>query len=258
MVKKRVVEEKKTIKSGKKAGHLADLSAEALAQEVVIEEKAKKLEKEIKSESKKTDKKTKTSKKRGANYLAALKKIDRNKAYPLKEALKLLKSVSISKFNGSVDVHLTVRKAGLKGEIEFPHSAGKKLLIRVADEQLLKDLVKGKIDFNLLVASPQIMPKLMKYAKTLGPKGLMPNPKNGTLTDKPEEAVRRLASKTQFKTEAKAPLIHLKIGKIDQKETELADNFKALILAVERKNIQKAVIAPTMGPGIKINLASLS
>lgn len=243
------------VKSGKKSGHLADLAAEALTQEVIIEEKAKKLEKEIASKAQKTTKKevkSKPVKKHSADYLAARKKVDQNKAYPLNDAIKLLKSISISQFNGSVDVHLVVHKAGLKGEIEFPHPTGKKQNIRIADEKLLKELAKGKVDFTLLISSQEMMPKLMKYGKILGPKGLMPNSKSGTITGKPEETAKKLAGKAQYKTEAKAPLIHIKIGKVDQKESELLENFKALIEAVGRRNIQKAVIAPTMGPGIKV------
>lgn len=261
MVKKRVVEEKKTIKSGKKSGHLADLATEALAQEAVIEEKAKKLEKEIATKTQKTTKKetkSKPVKKHSADYLTASKKVDQNKVYSLNDAIKLLKTVSISQFSGSVDVHLVVHKIGLKGEIEFPHPTGKKQNIRIADDQLLKELAKGKIDFTLLISTPEMMTKLMKYGKILGPKGLMPNPKTGTITDKPEAVAKKLAGKAQYKTEAKAPLIHIKIGKVDQKESELLENFKALIEAVGRKNIQKAVIAPTMGPGIKVSLTSLS
>jgi len=251
----------KVIKSGKKSGHLADLAAKALENEVIIEEKAKKLEKEIEARAKKITKKetkSKPAKKHSAVYLTASKKVDQNKAYSLNDAIKLLKSVSISHFSGSVDVHLIVRKTGLKGEIEFPHPTGKKQNIRIADDHLLKELAKGKIDFTLLISTPQMMTNLMKYGKILGPKGLMPNPKTGTITDKPELVAKKLASKTQFKTEVKAPLIHVKIGKVDQKESELSENFKALIEAIGRKNIQKAVIAPTMGPGIKLNLTTLT
>lgn len=239
-------ESKKVIKSGKKSGHLADLASVALAQEALIEEKTKK------------SKKAKPEKVRSANYLKAAKKIDREKLYPLADAIKLLKSISLSQFNASVDAHLICRKTGLKGEIEFPHATGKKQNIRIADDQLIKDLDKGKIDFTLLVSTPQMMPKLMKYGKLLGPKGLMPNPKNGTITDKPEVMAKKLVAKTKFATEAKAPLIHLKIGKLEQVDKELAANFKALIEAVGRRNIQKAFLAPTMGPSIKVNFTPTS
>jgi len=98
------------------------------------------------------------------------------------------------------------------------------------------------------------MPKLAKYAKILGPRGLMPNPKAGTITDNPEELAKKLAGKTSWKTEAKAPLIHLTIGKVSQPEHQLEENFKALVAAIGQKNIKKAVLAPTMGPGIKIKI----
>ncbi len=101
------------------------------------------------------------------------------------------------------------------------------------------------------------MPKLTKYAKILGPKGLMPNPKTGTITDNPKELAKQMANKTQFKTEAKAPLIHQVIGKVDFKPRELEANFKALTEAIGINKIKKAVITSTMGPGIKINLTSI-
>ena len=95
----------------------------------------------------------------------------------------------------------------------------------------------------------------IKYAKILGPRGLMPTPKAGTITNKPKELARQLAGKVRFKTEAKAPLIHMVIGKVKDKEKNLKENFQALIQAVGLKNIKKAVLTSTMGPGIKIKLA---
>ena len=216
-------EKKITAKSGKEHGKIADVGAEALAEAEIIEEKTKKIEKETLKKTKKE------KKKRGKKYQEAKKKIETNKLYPLPEAIKLLKSTSISHFKGSVEVHLKTKSVGLKGEIQFPHPIGKKQKIRIADEELLKELEKGKIDFTLLVTTPKIMPKLVKFAKFLGPKGLMPNPKNGTVTEKPEEFIKNATGKIQFKTETKFPLIHLTIGKIDDTEKNLEDNFKALI-----------------------------
>jgi len=205
----------------------------------------------------------KPAKKRGKNYLEAKKKIDKNKSYSISEAIKLLSNISFSKFKGSVDAHINVKETGLKGEIQFPHSTGKKQTIRIVDENLLKDLEKGlttgkqgKIDFTLLIAEPKMMPRLVKFAKLLGPRGLMPNPKNGTVTEKPEEAVKNMAGKIQFKTEAKYPLIHIAIGHINDSEKDLVENFQALTKAVGKRNISKAFISPTMGPSLKIDLGS--
>ncbi len=252
-----VVTAKKAVKSGKQHGHIADVSVEALAEAEAIEKKTKELEKEISNKQTKKTKKTTTV--RGKKYQAKKKLVDRNKAYPLADAIKLAKSVSISQFTGSIDVHfkLTPKSVGLKGEINFPHPTGKKQNIRVADEKLLEELEKGKIDFTGLVTTPTMMPKLAKYARLLGPRGLMPNPKTGTVTDKPDELAKKMASVAHFKTETKAPLIHMSIGKTDSAEKDLLENFKALVKAIGRKNIKKTVISPTMGPGIKVNLTGL-
>lgn len=250
---------RKLVKTGKEHGRITDMGAEALAEAERLKEKEKKLEKETKAKAKKVVKKKKPSKAkvRGRKYQDVRKKVDRNKVYPLPEAIKLAQETSISKFNGSIEVHLVIKESSLKGEVQFPHSIGKQTKIATANEALLKKIAKGKIDFDVLLATPEMMPKLTKYAKILGPRGLMPNPKAGTITEKPEELAKKMASKTQFKTEAKAPLIHLVIGKVDSKAQNLEANFKALIEAVGVNKIKKAVIASTMGPGIKVDLSSI-
>ena len=242
------------VRTGKEHGRISDLGTQALEESAIIEEKTKKLQQEIAAKAKEVGKTAQPKKTRGQRWQEARKKIDPQKSYSLSEAIKILKTVSLSRFDGSVDAHLVVKKIGLKGEVEFPHPTGKEQKIRIADEDLLKDLEKEKIDFTLLIATPQIMPKLAKYAKILGPRGLMPNPKAGTITDKPEELAKKLVGKTNWKTEPKAPLIHLTIGKVSQPELQLEENFKALIDAIGQKNIKKAVLAPTMGPGIKIKI----
>lgn len=251
---------RKIVKTGKEHGRVTDMGAEALAEAKRLKEKEKKLAKETQAKTKKTTKKksrTKT-KSRSNKYLAARKKIDRNKFYLLSKAIKLVQETSISKFNGSVEVHFVVKEKGITGEVKFPHSTGKKTKIEIANDETLKKIEKGKIDFDVLLATPKIMPKLAKYAKTLGPRGLMPNPKRGTITDKPEELAKQMIGKTRFKTESKAPLIHMVIGKVDSKVKELEANFKTLVDAVGLKNIEKAVLTSTMGPGLKVDLTSLS
>jgi large subunit ribosomal protein L1 len=251
--------ERKIVKTGKEHGRITDVGAEALAEAERIKEKEEKLAKEILSKTVKKGKKASPpTKKRGNHYLEARQKIDRHRLYPLPEAIKLLKTISISRFNGSIDVHLNVTKVGLNGKVKFPHPTGKEQKMRIADDQLIKELEQGKINFTTLVATPQMMPKLTKFAKLLGPRGLMPNPKAGTITEKPRQLVKKLEDKTQFKTEAKFPLIHLTIGRVEDKPAELEANFKALIEAIGPKNIQKAVVCPTMGPAIKVDLGSIS
>lgn len=239
-----------TVKTGKDHGRITDMGAEALAEAEKIAAKApEKAPKKAKPRVAKAP--------RGRRYQEARKKVDPNKFYPLVEAIKLLKNTSITRFNGSIDVHLNVKEIGLKGEVQFPYPTGKKQNIRIADDQLIKELEQGKINFTTLIATPEIMSKLLKFAKLLGPKGLMPNPKAGTISDKPQELAKQLAGKVQFRTETKAPLIHMVIGKVDDKEEQLAANFQALIKAVGRNNIKKAVLTSTMGPGVKVDLASI-
>ncbi len=192
---------------------------------------------------------------RGKKYQDARKKVDVLKLYPLKEAIKLVKETSLSKFDGKVEAHLTVTDTGTLGEISFPHLESTAKKIAIVDDKILANLKNGKIDFDVLIATPVTMPKLLPFARLLGPKGLMPNPKTGTLTDKPEEAVKKLAvAKTSIKTEKKAPLVHIIVGKISQPEAELIANVTELIKVIKAPKIKKLSLCATMGPGIKVAL----
>lgn len=236
----------------KKAKKLAveDLSKaeDQKAQETPVEE--------IKTEAEvieTTEKIIKVARVRGKKYLAAKKKIDTTKLYPLKEAIKLVKESSFSKFDGKIEAHLTVIETGNLGEINFPHLELSTKRIQLLDDKILSELKEGKINFDILIATTTTMPKLLPFARILGPKGLMPNPKNGTLTDKPEEAMKKLAvAKTVIKTESKAPVIHLVVGKVSQPEKELEANLVELVKVVKAPKIKKMVLSATMGPGIKV------
>jgi large subunit ribosomal protein L1 len=200
-------------------------------------------------------KKAKQPKERGKKYKAAKTQIDPTKLYSLAEAIKLLKETSYSKFDGKAEAHFKVTKKGFQTEIELPHFQAKQKKVVVADEAVIKQIEAGKIDFDVLLASPKTMPQLVKFAKILGPKGLMPNPKKGTITNKPEEAIKKFQKASMnIKTEKDVPLIHLVFGSVKQPEKELSANLETLLKAIGVKNIQKAVIKATMGPGIKIDL----
>lgn len=206
---------------------------------------------EVKEEAKSTA--VKTVKKRSKRYLDAKKKIDVTKFYPLSDAIKLVKETSLSKFDGKVEAHIIVLEAGNLGEIIFPHLqvAAKKIVI--FDDPLLDRIKANTFDFDILIATPATMPKLLPFARVLGPKGLMPNAKNGTLTDKPEEAVKKLSvAKTVLKTEAKAPVAHIVVGKVSQPVDELTANIKELIKVITPAKIKKLVLCPTMGPAVKV------
>ncbi len=191
----------------------------------------------------------------GKNYQEARKIIDRNKYYSLNEAILLLKKIKPAKFDQSVELHFVVDEAGLKGEIELPFSTGKMVRVKIVDDKILSDLEKGQIEFDVLVTHPSFMPKLAKYAKVLGPKGLMPNPKAGTVSMKPEEVVKKFEKgMLRWKTEAKFPLIHQMIGKISFEEKKLFANAEKFIEAVGKTHIKNAFIKITMSPSVKLEL----
>jgi large subunit ribosomal protein L1 len=197
----------------------------------------------------------KTAKKRSKRYLAAKAKIDINKYYSLKEAVKLVKETSLSKFDGKVEAHVTVLDIGNVGEINFPHLESTSKKVVILNDTILAELKEGKINFDVLIATPATMPKLLPLAKILGPKGLMPNPKNGTLTDKPEDSLKKLSvAKTILKTEKKAPVIHIVVGKVSQKAEELAANIDELIKVVKANKIKKLALCATMGPCVKVKV----
>lgn len=225
----------------------------------IVDQKAPETEKEVAKEStptpveETTEKIVKTARVRGKKYLAAKKKIDVLKNYSLSEAIKLIKETSLSKFDGKVEAHLTVTEIGNVGEISFPYLETSTKKIVVLNDTILAEIKEGKVNFDVLIATPVTMPKLLPFARTLGPKGLMPNPKNGTLTDKPQEAVKKLSvAKTLIKTEKKVPVIHIVVGKVSQPEKELTDNVTELIKVVKTPKIKKLSLCATMGPSIKV------
>ena len=215
--------------------------------EVVVEKKGKK--------SKVKTAFVKTSASRGKSYLEARKMIDRNKYYSLEEAILLLKKIKPPKFDQSVELHFVMDETGLKGEVELPFSTGKVVRVKVVDDSVLGDLEKGKIEFDVLVTHPSFMPRLAKFAKVLGPKGLMPNPKAGTVSTKPEDVVKKFEKgMLRWKTEAKFPLVHQMIGKISSKEGDLIANAEKFIEAIGKSHIQSAYIKTTMSPSVKLEL----
>jgi len=198
-------------------------------------------------------KKEKRVRTRSKKYQEARSKVDRNKLYPLSDAVALVKTTSLTSFDGSVELHLLVKKAGLSANITLPHSSGKVKKVEVADEATLEKLKSGKVDFDVLLATAEMMPKLVSYAKLLGPKGLMPNPKNGTLIKSEKDASRFSGNSTSIKTEKDAPIIHLVAGKVSQNENELVQNIETILNAFP-KQIVKAYVKATMGPSIKVQV----
>jgi len=195
----------------------------------------------------------KSKKKRGKKYQAVRAQLDKTKTYDLDQAIALVKKFSYAKFDASVEAHIVVKEEGTSVNLALPFSTGKSVKVVIANDQVLADVEQGKIDFDVLLATPELMPKLAKLAKILGPKGLMPNPKNGTLTPKPEVKKKELEAGTfTLKTEKKAPLMHLVVGKVSMNDQMLKENLLVIIKALKNKLV-KIVIAPSMGPAIKIN-----
>ena len=206
----------------------------------------------IKKPAQKISKKT-----RGKKYQEVKKLVDKTKTYTLKEAVSLLKKLKTAKFDESVEIHLNVDETGLRGEVEMPHATGKTVRVKIVDDKVLAGLEKGTIDFDILITHPSYMPKLTKFAKMLGPRGLMPNPKAGTISPKPEEIAKKFEKGTlRWKTEAKFPLIHQMIGKISHEEKALVENIEAFIKSVGTLHIQKAIVKTTMSPSVKLILPS--
>lgn len=223
------------------------------------EEKVSEAKEEKKAAPKKKGKFAKESKsRRSKKYLAVATLVDRNKVYSLKEAVELLPKLKLGKFDETVELHINTHEAGISGNTVLPHGTGKTVRVVIADEAVIAAVEKGKIDFDILLCKPEFMGKLAKVAKVLGPRGLMPNPKNGTVTSNPEEAAKKYAGgQVNYKTEAKTPVIHLIVGKVSFGDEKLSANIKHMLAAIQNKNIKNVTLKSTMSPGIKINLMNL-
>lgn len=240
----------------KKSASDKDQAAKKPASEVkepASEDKEPAEAKEQASEEKKPVLQKKSKKVRGKKYQAVRAQLDKTKTHDPASAIALVKKFSYSKFDASIEAHIVVKEIGTSVDLTLPHNTGKSVKVAIADEALLADIEQGKINFDVLLASPEFMPKLAKLAKILGPKGLMPNPKNGTLTPKPELKKKELeAGAFTLKTEKKAPLMHLVIGKVSMDDKMLEENILAVLKALKNR-IVKIAIAPSMGPAIRLN-----
>ncbi len=225
----------------------------------------------------------------GKRLRAVKENIDRNRLYPVDEALDLLKQASCVKFVESVDVAVRLgvdsRKSDqvVRGATVLPHGTGKSVRVAVfaqgeaadkareagADivgfEDLADSIKGGMLDFDVVIASPDAMRVVGKLGQVLGPKGLMPNPKVGTVTQDVAGAVRNAkAGQVQFRTD-KAGIVHTTIGKVSFDTAALKDNLKALVGDLIKARpatakgvfLQKIALSTTMGPGLAIDQASL-
>ena len=228
-------------------------------------------------------------KKRSKKYTEAISKVEKAKVYTVEEAVKLVKETSITKFDGTVEVamrlNLDTKKADqqLRGAIVLPKGTGKTnrvLVIAkgdaaakakeagadfVGDVDLLEKIEKENwFEFDTMIATPDMMPLLGKLGRVLGPKGLMPNPKTGTVTMDPAKAVSEAkAGRVEYRTDSFGN-VHAVVGKVSFAEEDLIDNIKAFVAnimkirptSVKGDYIKNISITSTMGPGIKVSLNS--
>lgn len=222
---------------------------------------------------------------RGKKYLEARDKVDRNKRYELEEGLKLLLGTAYAKFDEGVDVAIRLgvdpKKADqmVRGTVVLPHGTGRKVRVLafakgqkekeasdagadfVGGEDLIEKISKGWLEFDKAIATPDMMGLVSKLGKILGPRGLMPNPKVGTVTFDLERAIKEIkAGKVEFRVE-KAGIVHVPVGKVSFGFDRLLENIKTLLEVILRAKpptsrgiyLRSIALSPTMGPGIKID-----
>jgi large subunit ribosomal protein L1 len=225
----------------------------------------------------------------GKKMNAADEKIERGKEYSLEDAIRLVKEASYVKFDESVDMAFNLgidpKKSDqmVKGSVVLPHGIGRKVRVLVfakgekekeavdagADivgaEDLVEKITKGWLDFDKAVATPDMMGIVGKLGKILGPRGLMPNPKLGTVTFDITRAVKEIkAGKVEYRAE-KAGIVHVPIGKVSFDNHKLFDNAKAVVDSIVKakpatskgRYLKKIAISSTMGPGVAVDIASL-
>ncbi|WP_313132836.1 50S ribosomal protein L1 [Anaerocolumna sp.] len=228
--------------------------------------------------------------KRGKKYVDAAKLIDRATLYDAAEAISLVKKSAVAKFDETVEAHIRLGVDGrhadqqVRGAVVLPHGTGKTVKVLVfakgdkvaeaeaagadyvgGEELVPKIQNEGWVDFDVVVATPDMMGVVGRLGRVLGPKGLMPNPKAGTVTMDVTKAVNDIkAGKIEYRLD-KTNIIHVPVGKASFTEEQLSDNFQTLMGAIIKAKpaaakgqyLKSVVIASTMGPGVKLNTAKL-
>lgn len=225
--------------------------------------------------------------KRGKKYLK-VKEIRKTEEFTLENAVKEVKKLSFSKFTGTLELHLAVNlpkdkdPKSIKGSLSLPHSVAKTKTVyvftspenvkkaeeagadKVGLEELVKEIKDGKINFDVAIATSDVMPKIAVLGKELGPKGLMPNPKTGTVTssDTLEDTIKEYKKgKMTFAADAQGG-IHINVGRLDMEDAQLLENIDKALSTIEEvfgkssnSLVKVAYLAPTMGPSIKVKFA---
>lgn len=225
--------------------------------------------------------------KRSKKYIEARNKLEHGKTYTVSEAVALLPEVSTSKFAGTVELAIRFKltekqkKENVRGTYALPNSFGSEIKVLlfadpsydaksskadiVGGEELIDDVENGKLSFDMVVAMPSMMPKIAKLGRTLGTKGLMPNPKNGTVSDDPDTAIARLKSgQRNFKLDDASRILAI-VGTTDMEAAKLEENIRAFAQTVANDiskfgthSIKKITLSPTMGPSIDVDVSDFT
>lgn len=270
-------------KSGKKSKkHIEEVKAEEERQARKMERRAEEMAEKPKGAAPITRPRIE---RRGKKYQASAKLVDKTKTYNLKDAIELAIKSNPAKFDASLEIHARLgvdpRQAdqNIRTTLVLPHGNGKSVRVAVfapldvckaakaagadiaEDEEFLKQLEKGTIDFDVLISTPQYMPKLGKFARLLGPKGLMPNPKAGTVTTDIEKAVKESkAGKIEYRVDKQA-IVHIGVGKVSFGTDKLIENADAFFASLKSQKpaslkgsyVKSVFITTTMGPSIQLD-----
>ena len=191
---------------------------------------------------------------RSHKYQAVRAQVDKTKLYDVATAIELVKKLSYTKFAGTIEAHVQTKKDAVSITMTFPHSTGKSIRVAIVSPEVLEKIENNQIDFDILLATPADMSKITKFARILGPKGMMPNPKTGTLIDDTAARQKELeGGQITLKTEKKAPLIHTIIGKTDMDTKALTENLQALLTTLKNDAV-KVYIAASMSPSIRVKV----
>lgn len=270
-VKDEPAEDTKTAKAGKRS---AKAAREAEEKEAKEERKAAAKEEKTEDKPKQAVKPARTKAERaGKKYREAAKLIDKSKVYPVSEAIELALKTATTKFDGTVELHVNLgvdpkqADQNIRQTVALPAGTGKD--VRVATlandddaQKLFAKLDKEEIDFDVLVAAPAMMPKLGKYARLLGPRGLMPNPKSGTVTNDVKTAVQEAkAGRVEYRVD-QAGIVHLGVGKVSFGADKIKQNVDVVLESIRAAKpaslkgtyLQSAYLSTTMGPSVKIQL----
>lgn len=283
-----VAEEKQAAKAGKRSEKAQRETAEKLEKEARKEagDTAPQSEDAVANVKKGEAPKVRSRlERRGKAYRKVAEAVEKDKTYSLQEALELATKTNPTKFDASVELHVRLgvdpRQAdqNIRATVSLPHGTGKTVRVAVfapetdhaaatkagadvvGDEDFLKQLDKEELNFDILVSTPQYMPKLGKYARLLGPRGLMPNPKSGTVSANVARAVEEAkAGRVEYRVDKQA-IVHIGIGKVSFGTEKLLQNATAFIDSLKSQKpsslkgtyVKSTNIATTMGPGIKVD-----